>query len=572
LQRRHDVPVIYLTAHTDTETLDRAKITEPFGYLAKPIGQASLPTSIEVALYKHKIERELRQQRAWLRTTLATLADAVIVVDHCGLVQYLNPAAEALTAWPGAEAVGQPVANVVRLYDPPSGRLMDDLLAGSMLDVNVSALPAGLRLLTRTDDQVPVEGEIAPSTEDGAALGAVLTLRDITRREQEEQEIRHDQKMQAVGRLAAGVAHDFNNLLTVILGHAGLLLNSSGELPEHVRHALEEIRNAGSTAATVTRQLLTFSRNQQVRPELVDLTALVEQNEELCRRSLGGSIVWRTTLERRLKPVFADRGQLAQVLINLVVNAREAMPEGGVVTVTTENIKLDTATDLGPEVEEYVALTVADTGVGMDAKVAEQIFEPFFTTKAAGSGTGLGLSIVHNIVSDLGGLISVDSQPGAGTSFRIFLPASEPGSDERPAVGWSSHPRAIDRSKTILLVDDNDSVRRVMQKYLEGRGYHVLQAADGSQALAVAGSYNGRIDVLVTDVVMPKMNGFRLAQQLTESRPDVKTIFVSGYASNIIEEKSAAVESARFLQKPFLDRDLLAEVEQLFEERSGQPS
>ena len=571
VRTNHDLPIIYLTAHTDRETLNRAKTTEPFGYLAKPIGQASLPTSIEVALYKHKVDRELRRQRAWLRTALRTMTDAVIVADNFGRVQYINPAAESLTRWSTSEVLDQPVVNVLKLLDSPSGQVVDDLLPGFMLDTNPSAFPAGLLLVTRDHERIAVEGEVAPSTDEGAPLGAVITFRDVTLKQREEQEVRHDHKMQAVGRLAAGVAHDFNNLLTVILGHASLLLGGESNLDGRVRHALDEIRRAGTTAADVTRQLLAFSRNHSPQPEPVNLTSLIQENEELFRRSIPAGIRFEVQSSADLNSVYADRGQIAQILLNLIINAGEAMPAGGSLTVTTENVEIADSDDPSAKAEEYVALTVTDTGIGMEPSVADHIFEPFFTTKRAGHGTGLGLAIVHSIVKDIGGVISVESEPGQGTTFRAFLPVAED-APVRPAQDARSASKAGDRPKTVLLADDNEDVRSVMRQFLESHGYHVLEAADGVQALSIAIEDRGRIDVLVTDVVMPKMDGFRLAHQLTQLRPELKTIFVSGYSGGVEQEDKALPIGGRILHKPFVHRDLLAQVEQLVGGSAAAPT
>ena len=562
IQEHYDLPIIYLTAHTDRETLDRAKTTGAFGFLAKPIGQGSLPSSIEIALFKHKAERKLRQQRAWLETTLHTISDAVIVTDHLGRIHYMNPAAERITRWPSNEAHAAPLSHVLKLFHPEYGQWLAGFFTAIEPDVKTQIIPAGLKLITRTGEQISIEGEMAPSTQDGTSLGSVITFRDITRREHEEQELRHEHKMEAVGRLAAGVAHDFNNLLTVILGHASLLLHDPARLDEPVAHAMNEITQAATAAAAITKQLLTFSRHQTTNPELVNLNTVIKDNEERWRSTAAG-ITWKTSLDPQLKPLCADPAQMVHVLKNLVANAADAMPAGGVLTVTTENVEMGQFSDVGSDVQDHVVLTISDTGVGMEPSVAEHIFEPFFTTKAENSGTGLGLSIVYNIVNDLGGVISVESKPGAGSTFRVFLPAGgqsarkpdEPACDSRL---WQDEP------KTILLVDDNDAVRHVVYRYLDSHGYRVLEAANGYDALTIASTYSGHIDALVTDVIMPKMNGFHLAEQLTQLRPDLQTIFVSGYAHDVIHQKSDIMKDALFLQKPFLHSDLLEQLDRLF--------
>jgi two-component system cell cycle sensor histidine kinase/response regulator CckA len=562
VQHRHDIPVIYLTAHTDSETVKRAKITGPFGYLAKPISQSALSLSLEMALYKHKVESELRQQRAWMRTSLNAMSDAVIITDQLGCVRYVNPAAEQLTGWSASESLGQALSHILKLVpvDGPGFAGAAEFLAPSG---GPRIFPPGLKMVTRGGRQIAVEGEITPSSEDGIQLGEVVVLRDITRRESQEQERRHQLKMEAVGRLAAGVAHDFNNLLTVILGQVHLVLKSKAALDDHTRDAVAQIGEAGNSVAAITRQLLTFSRYQVTKPYPVSLRAVIRDNESACRMLLRPGIEWRTSLHPALETVVADPAQLAQVLINLVTNAVDAMPGGGTLTVATGRAGTARIAGINRDLDGYVFLSVSDTGVGIDPSVAEHVFEPFFSTKPVGKGPGLGLSIVYNVVNQLGGVASIDSQPGSGTTVRVFLPVSDNQLGTRAPATSFENPTG-DRAMTVLVVDDNEGVRNVMNSYLEACGYSVLAAADGPRALALAGEFGAPIDVLVTDVVMPKMNGLQLAEKLTQLRPGLKTIFVSGYPGDVLSDRGPQLESARFLQKPFLHSDLAREIEQLF--------
>lgn len=570
LVQRHNVPIIYLTAHSDRETLERAKITGPFAYLTKPVSAASISASIEIALYKHRIDRETRQQRAWLRTVLQTMADGVIVTDQLGHVQYLNPAGERLTGWSPDEALNRPLSHVLRLFNLEP-RDCDGLLLAGLLDERSSSLPPGIKLITRAGATISVEGEISPSLDDGASVGAVITFRDTTVREERERERRLAQRMQTVGMLASGVAHDFNNLLTVILGHASLLLSGENPGTKTTRKAIEEIEKAGTAAAAITGQLLAFSNNQIPEPRIVNLNAIVRDNEALCRSMLATNIEWRTALNREIKPVLADPGQLAQVLMNLVVNARDAMSEGGTLTVTTENVVTPATDDPdAPGREEFVMLSVADTGTGIEASIADHMFEPFFTTKPVGHGLGLGLSIVDTIVNGLGGKISVDSTPGVGSTFFVFLPI-EQSTPDKPEQVRNSREGTSEGPATILLVDDDESVRDLMAKCLERTGYVIFEAGNGAQALALAASHGGAIDVLITDVMMPTMDGFSLAEQLIRVRPNVKTLFVSGYAGNPERQPHLPTE-ARFLQKPFVPDALLAQVGELISSPACVPS
>jgi PAS domain S-box-containing protein len=443
VQEQFDIPVVYLTAHSDTETLQRAKVTGPFGYLAKPVQQSSLSSSIEIGLYKHRVESELRRQRAWLETILSHMADGVIVTDHLGQIRFLNAAAEKLTGWTAAQAAGQQAGHVLPLVEPELDLALDEFLPEAIAEGITATLPTGASALNPAGDAYPVDGELAPSLDGGKVVGTVITFRNAMPRRKEEQERRHQQKMLAVGRLAAGVAHDFNNLLTVILGYTDQAIRVLS--PRHpVARDLEEVRKAGEIAATITKQLLTFSRKQDVEPETTSLNAIVRNHDALCRQLVGPSIGVSMTLGAALGGIFADPGQVAQILMNLVTNARDAMPEGGLLRIQTANVDLEKTGSPG-STNEYVALIVEDTGVGMDSKTADRLFEPFFTTKFPGRGTGLGLSIVDSIVRDLGGTIDVESAPGCGTTFTVYLPRVDGGRDFPALAGRpdASLPQAV---------------------------------------------------------------------------------------------------------------------------------
>ena len=433
VQEQFDVPVVYLTAHSDMETLQRAKVTGAFGHLAKPVQQSSLSSSIEIALYKHRVESELRRQRAWLETILSHMADGVMVTDDAGQIRFLNAAAEKLTGWTAAQAAGEQAGHVLPLVEPELDLARDEFLPAAIARGLPAALPSGVSALNPAGDAYPVDGELAPSLDGEKVVGTVITFRNALPRRKEEQERRHQQKMLAVGRLAAGVAHDFNNLLTVILGYTDQSITAlSAKHP--VTRDLEEVRKAGEIAATITKQLLTFSRKQDAEPEKIDLNRIVQDHDTLCRDLVGPSIGVSMTLGPGVGAVFADPGQVAQILMNLVTNARDAMPEGGLLRIQTANVDLEDTGSPG-STNEYVSLMVEDTGVGMDSETAERLFEPFFTTKFPGRGTGLGLSIVDSIVRDLGGTIDVESAPGCGTTFTIYLPRVGNGLDLNGLAG-----------------------------------------------------------------------------------------------------------------------------------------
>ena len=396
----------------------------------------------------------------------------------------------------------------------------------------------------------------------------LVVIDDITERKRLEEQFRQAQKMEAVGRLAAGVAHDFNNLLTAILGTTDLMLEDlAADHPN--REGLLDIRGATERAAVLTRQLLTFSRQQVVSPQVLRLNDLVIDLVKLLRRLLGEDVTIATGLAADCGSVNADPGQLEQVLVNLAVNARDAMPNGGRLTLETENVDLDG--DYPTErvtipAGRYVMLAVTDTGSGMDAKTKARIFEPFFTTKPVGKGTGLGLATVYGVVQQSRGYIWLYSELGHGTSFKIYLPRVDAAASQ--AAADEAAPGALDGTETVLVAEDEEAVRQIIAKVLEARGYRVLIARDGVEALALAAARGETaIDLLVTDVVMPDMNGRELSRRLTEVHPKLKTLYLSGYTDDAILHRGVLQEGVAFLQKPFSLGALARKVRDVIEAR-----
>jgi signal transduction histidine kinase/CheY-like chemotaxis protein len=392
-------------------------------------------------------------------------------------------------------------------------------------------------------------------TSAGGKRRMIGTLQDVTEYKRLEEQFQIAQKLQTVGRLAGGVAHDFNNLLTVINGYTGLLLRREG-YDRPTRVGLEEIRKAGDKGAMLTQQLLAFSSKQVVKPQVIDLNAIVGDMLLMLRRLIGETIELSTALDSATAVVKADPGQINQILMNLAVNARDAMPKGGRLLIQTSRTDLPkTRSDAGQTVGPgaYVMLAVTDTGIGMDEETRRHIFEPFFTTKEPGHGTGLGLSTVYGIVEQLGGSIWVDSEPGEGTTIRIYLPRlrSEalPEAPEQPAAPA----RGIE---TVLVVEDQDEVRHLTVEVLKECGYRALQAGNGRDALKVSVLHEGPIHLLITDVVMPGMSGRQLAEEIRKSRPAIKVLFMSGYTENAAEYHHEATGGHAFLQKPFAPETL----------------
>jgi PAS domain S-box-containing protein len=379
----------------------------------------------------------------------------------------------------------------------------------------------------------------------------IVLAYDVTQRRTFEEQLRQSQKIEGIGQLAGGIAHDFNNLLTAITGYSDLTMRRL-TAQDPLRQNIEEIKKAGDRAAALTRQLLAFSRKQVLQPKVLDLNAVVSELEKMLRRLIGEDIGLRTALESELGSIKADPGQIEQIIMNLVVNARDAMPKGGKLTIETKNVYLDEDyakhhIDVSPG--PYVMLAVSDTGTGMDKQTQERIFEPFFTTKEAGKGTGLGLSTVYGIVKQSGGNIWVYSEAGAGTTFEVYFPRVDEGAQEYKRSAETGE--AIQGTETILLAEDEEMVRKLARRVLEMYGYRVLEAANGGAAFLICERHKEPIPLLITDVVMPEMSGRELADRLAQLRPEMKVLYISGYTDNAIVHHGVLDEGANFIQKPF---------------------
>jgi PAS domain S-box-containing protein len=413
-----------------------------------------------------------------------------------------------------------------------------------------------------------IEALITPVEEHGRTVGTQYALRDITERKRLEAQFRQAQKMESLGRLAGAIAHDFNNLLTVINGYTELLLMGSS-VPDPERATVEQIRSAGARAAELTQQLLAFSRKQVVQPKLLDLNTLAAEVKNLMRRLVGEDIELVSVLSPGLGMVMADAGQINQVLMNLLVNGRDSMPQGGRLTIETSNAEVDESfSNLHPEVApgSYVRLSVSDTGIGMSEEIKRQIFEPFFTTKEQGKGTGLGLATVYGIVRQNRGGIWVWSEPGRGSVFHVYLPRVKAGAVVEETE--SARLGELGGTETVLLVEDEDAVRQLAGDILKRSGYRVLQANSGPDAIALVQRYPETIHLLLTDVILPQMNGQALADALQAARPGLKVLYTSGYPAEVVGRGQASDRQVAYLPKPYSPEALVASVRKALAERT----
>jgi PAS domain S-box-containing protein len=500
-----------------------------------------------------RTERLQRSEERY-RLLVEQMADGIFVADAEGRFLDVNGAGAAMFGYTRDELLERRIQEVVGAVEAP--RLAPQLarLTGGRV--------ARSEWRLRRKDGSPFLGELmGRQLADGRLQGV---LRDITERRQLEAQVQQGQRMECVGRLAGGIAHDFNNLLTVILGTVDLALQHAG--PGDRLHAdLQDVRGAADRAAALTRQLLAFSRKQVLQPKVLSLNTVVSDTLSMLGRLVGEDITVRFVQCGDLQPVKADPGQLEQVLANLVVNARDAMPAGGTLTIETANVELDAdyaAEHPSVQPGPHVMLAVSDTGCGMDEETRRQIFEPFFTTKGPGKGTGLGLATVYGIVKQSGGSVWVYSEVGRGTTFKIYLPRAE-GPQSGPA-GVPAAPGARG-SETVLVVEDEEALRRLAERSLERAGYTVLTAAGGAEALALLERHEGRVALVVTDVIMPGMSGRELATRVSERYPRVRLVFTSGYTDDAIVERGELEADTHFLGKPYTAAALTGKVREVLD-------
>jgi two-component system, cell cycle sensor histidine kinase and response regulator CckA len=494
-------------------------------------------------------ERAVQSAREVLQSVFDVGPQAIVVADDDGTIAQWNRAAERLFGWTAAEVLGKPSPFL------PSDLPVEGRSRQLSSEMSAHGKLAEVRQTRKDGTAVDVLMASAPLTDStGKPSGSAAVYTDLTERKLLEEQLRQSQKMEAIGTLAGGIAHDFNNILTVITSYSSLLLEEATD--EKQRTQLAEVGTAARKATELTRQLLTFSRRDIVRLRPVSINEAVDSLRPMLRRLLSANIDVVTTLSPATGFVVADPSQLEQIVMNLAVNAADAMPDGGTLVVETRDVELDlryAEMHAGVRPGMYVMLAVSDTGTGMDAATLRKIFEPFFTTKEVGRGTGLGLATVYAIVNQLGGTIWVYSEPGHGATFKIYLPRD---GTRRVSLTPVAVPVAKTTSVTVLLVEDDEPVRRAVRRMLERFGHLVVEAVDGEAGLVVAAEYDGSMDVVVTDLMMPRMNGRAFAAALEKTRPGIPVIFTSGYTDDAVLRRGFVGANHTFLQKPFTGEQL----------------
>jgi len=512
-------------------------------------------------------QENLRHSELNFRSLVTNAPYGICRCDSTGKILDANPAfLELLGHTTVAELIGR---HIFGLYaDNDEWFALADFLRSAE---PFKGLTAEWKRKNDTTTVVRISGRSVANGRDGLVFE--LFAEDVTERRALEQQLRQSQKMEAVGRLAGGIAHDFNNLLMVISGYSEFLLERLGAEP-HLRGPAQEIASAAERASSLTRQLLAFSRKQMLTPRIVNLNDVATENLKMLTRMIGEDIDLVMVPGKSLWPIRADAGQIDQVIVNLAVNARDAMPSGGKLTIETNNVTLDEDyarfhAPLRPG--DYVMVAISDTGAGMDSETQSHIFEPFFTTKGT-RGTGLGLSTVYGIVKQSGGYIWVYSEVGKGTTFKIYLPRVASTGETAAQVAAPVEYRKVEPgTETILLVEDEANLRYLARQYLEKQGYKVIEAADGAVAMQIAVAHEAVIHLLLTDVIMPGMNGRELAQRIAEIRPNVKILYMSGYTENVIGHNGMLDAGVRLLQKPFNLRDLKSKVREVLDATPTPP-
>lgn len=573
------IPVIFLTAHADEATLQRAGLAEPFGYLVKPFDERTLHATIEMALYRHQAEKRLHAMERWLTTTLQSIGEGVLATDAQGRVNFLNPGAERLTGWSRREALGRPLTDVFRLVQEDSRAPLPDLVEHTRAHGIGFNIDAKTRLLTRDGRLLPIDNSVAPiRDEDGRCTGAVLICRDRSERQrldsarrQIEEQLWSAQKFESLGVLAGGLAHQFNNLLAGILGYTELCML---ELPQEapIQPYLQHIAGTSHRAAALCTQMLAYAGRGPGTEQPLAMNTLVQDTVTALQPVLSPLVSWHLHLDATLPPVLGDPGQIHHVIVNLLQNAAEALDQHpGSIRLTTGTMRLTpaylAATVAAPvlPIKTYVFLEVTDTGSGMPADVLSRIFDPFFTTKFL--GRGLGLAAVLGIVHQHHGALKADSSPGQGSTFRVLLPmADTPTSHVPPSDAAAPAQPAMGH---VLIIDDTLLVRQVTSSMVAALGFEPLAVASGPEALELWQHQPPGLTAALVDLTMSDMDGIETLRALRHLSPTLPIVLISGYAEQDVAARLALDSATAFLHKPFTVNQLRETLHRLLALQAG---
>ena len=556
IRNQYQQPIVFLTAYSDPDTINRMKTVEPFGYIRKPYDEEILRVSIELALYKFEAEKALILSERRLLTTLRSIGDGVITTDASGKVQFINEVAQALTGWSQDEAFGEPFTTVFHIINEESRQPAFNPINRVLAEGIVLGLANHTMVISKEGRETPIDDSAAPIIDDnGTVMGMVIVFRDITMRRESELMLRQTQRLDSLGLLAGGIAHDFNNILTSLMGQASLL-QTRLQAQSWESQRVEKIFVSAERATELANHLLSYAGKQELSKQNVDLNRYLQEHEEFMRVLQSPQLSINLELDQQPLAVSLDPTQFSQVLLNLIINAREAIEhDDGKLVVRTGKIELT-----AEEGEKYLSaersisgrfalLEVSDNGKGMERATRERIFDPFFTTKP--EGTGLGLATLIGIIYGHNGAIAVNSELGAGTTFSILLPLlniSIPKDEENPIVPQKE---TVFPAGTLLVVDDREVILEAVTDILEDKPVHVLTATGGKEGIKLFKAHQAEIDVVLLDVQMPDMSGITVLNEIEQMRPDIKAILSSGYSPG--DELSAAIEkpNVHFLAKPY---------------------
>lgn len=548
IRSRFDIPVIYVTAYADMKTLERAKVTEPFGYIVKPYDEKDLHSAVEIALYKSGMEKKLKESEAWLATTLRSIGDAVIATDMKGNVVFMNPVAQSATGWQEEEAVGRPLTEVFHIINKKTRQLCRNPAEKVLRSGKIIGLANHTVLIARDGIERLIADSGAPiiTDKEGTVIGVVIVFRDVTAQRRMEEQLASAEKIESLGILAGGIAHDFNNLLTGIIGNLSLAKKLS--VPEEkVYQRLTEAERASMRAKDLTQQLLTFSRGGAPIKRVASLVELIKDTALFSLR--GANVRCEFSMPEDLWWCEIDEGQISQTISNLVINADHAMPQGGIINIHAGNVTPGLEDNLPLENKKYVRISIEDNGIGISDEHLSRIFDPYFTTKHAGSG--LGLATTYSIIIKHGGLITVDSQVGKGTIFCVYLPASP----EQTRIMQDAEKALFVGEGRILIMDDEEIVRDVLATMLRDIGYGVGIAKDGVEAIELykkAKESGEPFDAVILDITIPGgMGGREAIKRLHEIDPGVKAFVSSGYSNDPIMSAYGKYGFIGVIAKPY---------------------